>query len=260
MNASLAENYAKFVAKFPRLHGSGEPTTAGSTLCLGGEGDFCSWGDLTPADAAQLNIAEDSIADFAAKLESFAGTSFPVIVYASQKCTAEGLCAVLPLLASVLAPQGLLLCTLPMAGVTRRDDPVSPLGALIKRAVGAGLYCCDAWPNERGSRYDMVLVLQRKDEELRRPLENIRIYPQATLAPGTATQPANTTKEPCDSIHPALVGYQQIIKELHQRIAPRLYYEIGIRGGNNLRLVQRDAIAIGQKRFRLTACQDFSLK
>lgn len=139
----------------------------------------------------------------------------------------------------VLRPGGRIFLIAPSAGPIHRY-PVDCYrfhpDAFHALARHAGVHLVDVWHDERGPWKDVVGVFARE------PLAAVR----APLPAGTAVQHAPAEVNP-DAPEEALRGarpYLDVLASLHEALAPRRYFEIGVRGGESLRLARCPALGV----------------
>ena len=139
----------------------------------------------------------------------------------------------------VLRPGGRIFLIAPSAGPIHRY-PVDCYrfhpDAFHALARHAGVHLVDVWHDERGPWKDVVGVFSRE------PLAAVR-------APVPAAPAARPAPPQADSGAPeeTLRGarpYLDVLAWLHEALAPRRYFEIGVRGGESLRLARCPALGV----------------
>lgn len=245
MIATLVENVAKCIARFP-FPDDGTAKGPHHILFLGSEDNAVALQSFFSGERWQfkhVTLPSGTASD--ADMVRQAGGSFGLVVVAPVLDQDEHLCVRLSHLRNTLLTDGLLLCAFPTTGLPHQppNGPAPFDKTLSALASRAGLALADLWVDNRGPWHEFVGIFQRDDAVARQPVQDVKIYPQATLSPGNASAPADTKPGPHDDVRPG-IGYLQVLKELHAQFAPRLYAEIGIREGSSLRLAQGAAIAI----------------
>lgn len=139
----------------------------------------------------------------------------------------------------VLRPGGRIFLIAPSAGPIHRY-PVDCYrfhpDAFHALARHAGVHLVDVWHDERGPWKDVVGVFSRE------PLAPVR----GPLPAAPAVQRAPAAMDP-DAPEEALRGarpYLDVLASLHEALAPRSYFEIGVRRGESLRLARCPALGV----------------
>lgn len=242
MIATLVENIAKCLARFP-VPESGAAKSPPHALFLGSEDNAALLHSFFTAEGWLFKHVPFPPGTDPNSLLPHADATYSLVICAPLGEQEERLW--LERLRSTLSPSGILLCAFPAAG-SSQQTPAGPVPfhkKLNTLASHARLTLADSWVDNRGPWHELVGIFQRNDAIARQPVQDVKLYPQATLSPGSATPPADTNVEPHDVVRPG-IGYQQVLKELHAQLRPKLYAEIGIREGSSLRLAQGEAIAI----------------
>ena len=139
----------------------------------------------------------------------------------------------------LLAPGGLLFLIAPSAGPIHRY-PVDCYrfypDAFAALARYAGCHLQAVWRDERGPWQDLVGVFRRSEPEpvhLAPPEQD----PLTSNAVPVATRPE-------EELVAGALDYLEVLRQAHQRLAPRLYLEIGVRRGRSLALATGPAIGV----------------
>lgn len=140
----------------------------------------------------------------------------------------------------VLKPDGLLLLIAPSAGPIHRY-PVDCYrfypDAFHALAKHAGVHAIDVWMDERGPWRDLVGVFSHRPRDaVRAPLPPTR-HPSMRFLPDG---PADGPEETCSGRG----HYHETLSRLHATLAPRHYFEIGVRKGASLKLAKCPAIGV----------------
>ena len=211
MIATLVENIAKCLARFP-APGNGAAKSALHVLFLGSEDNAALLQSFFAADGWQFKH-EPFLpgTDPAAGLPPHADGAYSLVVCAPLGEQDGRLW--LERLRSTLSPSGLLLCAFPAAG-SSQQPPTGPVPfnkTLNTLASDARLVLVDSWVDNKGPWHEFVGIFQRNDAIARQPVQDVKLYPQATLSPGSATPPADTKAKAHDVVRPG-IGYQQVLE------------------------------------------------
>ncbi|KQS56095.1 hypothetical protein ASG17_08645 [Brevundimonas sp. Leaf363] len=138
----------------------------------------------------------------------------------------------------VLKPGGFIFLIAPSAGPIHRY-PVDCYrfypDAYAALAKYAGCALVDVWRDERPAWHDLVGVFSREPREriATTPVEALKGSPQA-VERGTPEEEATKGDRP----------YRQALADLHGRLTPQRYIEVGVREGHSLALAECEAVGV----------------
>lgn len=140
----------------------------------------------------------------------------------------------------LLKPEGLLFLIVPSSGPIHRY-PVDCYrfypDALTALAKYADCHLVDSWLDDRGPWNDLVGVFSKTRRERRaEPLAPPQ-FPEPLLAQTPSLDPDEESTSGVDH-------YLEVLDEIHELLAPGLYFEIGTRQGASLTLARSEALAV----------------
>lgn len=138
----------------------------------------------------------------------------------------------------MLQPEGFLFLIAPSAGAIHRY-PVDCYRFYpdAYRALARYAKCklVEVWHDQRGQWRDLVGVFSwRQDCEPRR----------SRHIPATASVPSNFVRREAEEVTQGKLPYLEALAQVHERLAPSLYLEIGVRSGNSLALASGTAVGV----------------
>ena len=139
----------------------------------------------------------------------------------------------------LLSPEGFLFLIAPSAGPIHRY-PVDCYrfypDAYAALARYAGCHLQAIWRDERGPWQDLVGVFRKTE-----PKPATATLPQAVPV---ASTPAPFDSQPEEEVVAGQTDYLEVLRQAHERLAPHLYLEIGVRHGRSLALALDRAIGV----------------
>jgi SAM-dependent methyltransferase len=139
----------------------------------------------------------------------------------------------------LLSPEGFLFLIAPSSGPIHRY-PVDCYrfypDAYAALAKYTGCHLQAVWRDERGPWQDLVGVFRKTEAAALAPPRAV------TSSPAVAAEPIDSRPE--EEVTAGRAEYLEVLRLAHERLAPRLYLEIGVRHGRSLALATGRAIGV----------------